>query len=261
MVGEPTVVSAYYPIPSKFPPELYWKWIREFWPETTCPLVFFTDPIYASLVKSYFAFRPKTRIVALPFHELNAFRSVGSQIWKEQHALDPEKEIHSPELYSIWYEKKEFVLRAIAENPFQSDRFIWCDAGICRYPEWMPEVRTFGLYREKIPAGRMLLLIVKPFRKEDCVIKRDGIPGDFTQEVRLGGGILASDVAGWNRWSKAYDAMLERYIRAGRFAGKDQNLMASMILDETDICLVVSPPECMTGIERWFQLLFYLSRP
>lgn len=256
-MSQPTVVSAYYPIPSKFTIDKYIEWIIKFWPNTTCPLIFFTDPRIVSQFETIFKDRRgPTKIIGIPFGGLTAFNKLSPNVWTHTRQYDPEIQIHTPELYALWYEKKEFIFRAIQENPFGSDQFVWCDAGISRYPEWLPFLTDFPK-REMIPPnGRMLVLRIAPFEGEKDA---NGIYGNFTKEVTVGGGILAADVAGWVSWSKAYDAMLMKYYLADRFIGKDQNIMASIILENPNLVVMIDPPEKFNAIQRWFYLLFFLA--
>ena len=254
-----TVVSAYYPIRSKFEPGKYVEWMSNIWPNTSCALVFFTDPALVSQMKGLFAARPgPTKVVGVPFSELSAFQKLSPKLWLQTHEDDPEKEKHSAELYAMWYEKKEFVLRAIELNPFHSEHFVWCDAGICRYSEWVPHIQAFPR-KEMIPADKMLVLRVGPFDAEMHQKDAYGIRGDFKDRISVGGGILAAAAQTWKLWSKAYDAMLMKYYFAGRFVGKDQNIMASMILENPDLVVLVDPPPAMNTIQRWFYLLFFLA--
>ena len=251
-----TVVTAYYPMKSKFKFDDYIRWITQFWPSISCSLVFYTEPELVSRFQEVFASRPNTEVCGLPFSSLAAFEKLSYGTWRETAALDPESG-HSVELYAIWYEKKEFVLRTIARNPFHSDRFVWCDAGICRNSAWISHLGRFP-HREAIPRGKMLVLEVDPLRPEDCRWEK-GIPGRFDKVTTFGGGVLASDADGWVRWSKAYDVMLMRYHLAGRFIGKDQNIMASMILENPDLAAVVKRPEALGPVHGWFYLVVFLA--
>jgi hypothetical protein len=255
-----TVVTAYYPVKSKHKVDKYLEWIRQFWPAVPCNLVFFTDPHLVKPVESLLEGRKGQTIVAgVPFQELNAFHAMSPAIWQLTGLKDPEREIHTPELYALWYEKKEFVRRAIQMNPFGSEFFVWCDAGICRYKEYIPYLNNFPVV-ERLPRGKMLVLQVSPFQDEDKAPKGDGICGDFLRRNAVGGGILASDQAGWTAWSAAYDAMFMRYWVAGRFVGKDQSIIASVALEQPDLFQLVSPPDGVPGLLKWFYLLFYLSK-
>ena len=247
----PTVVTAYYPIKSKFPSERYIQWISQFWPATECPLVFFCPPELAPLLERILAGRTApTRIWPLPFEGLAAFRRLCPALWLETWMHDPEQKIHTPELYAIWFEKKEFVRRVVEENPFGSQTFVWCDAGICRYPEWTSQLKRFP-QDEFVPRGRMLALQIQEFEEGDR-------PAAFRGN-RIGGGILASDAAGWSAWSKAYDAMFMQMYLDGHFIGKDQTIMASCILEDTGLAHIVRPYASLSPVQKWFSLLFYLA--
>ena len=255
--SKPTVVTAYYPVPSKYPVTEYIKWITHFWPHMQCNLVFYTEPSLVGVFEAAFAKRGNTKIIGLPFLSLAAFHKLSPRIWIDTRALDSEKS-HTPELYALWYEKKEFVLRTIQNNPFQSTEFVWCDAGIGRYPEWISILQGFPA-TECIPKGRMLVLQIDPFHQEDTIADTYGIPGRFDQRSSIGAGILASDSDGWYQWSKEYDAMLLRYHLAGRFIGKDQNIIASMILNKPSLAAIVMRPASLGPVRGWFYLLFVLS--
>lgn len=49
-----------------------------------------------------------------------------------QHDLDPERGIHSPELYAIWTAKSWMLHEAAKVNAFKSERFFWVDIGAWR---------------------------------------------------------------------------------------------------------------------------------
>jgi hypothetical protein len=108
-----------------------------------------------------------------------------------------------------------------------------------------------------VPEGRMLVLRINPFSSADP--DAHGIRGIFESVTTVGGGILAADIKGWQEWSRAYDEMFVRYIHAGRFVGKDQNIMASMILERPDSVFLIDPSPAMNSMQRWFYLLFYLA--
>lgn len=263
-----TVVTAYYNIGSKFSSDVYVGWIRNFWPRSNCPLVFFTEPEAVQSIEQILTEQGRakelTQVVGLPFTELTAVTALDPALWSNATVIDPDgtEGGHGPALYSLWYEKKEFVARAIQSNPFHSDFFVWCDAGICRDTTWPASLAPTFPLAEKIPRGRMLLLQIDPFEVDDWKEEGGGggdIRGHFGRRATVGGGILASDREGWERWSKAYDSMLKRYVAAGRFIGKDQNIMASCLLEDPTLGILVRAPDCMGPIHKWFYLLFYLA--
>lgn len=265
MAGEKlaTVVTAFYPIRSKFPAETYLFWITNFWSKLHCPLIFFVDPQLAVPLQKALASRPGPLLVyPLPFQDLTAFQALSPEVWQDAQRKDPElpKGVqHSPELYAVWYEKKEFVRRAIELNPFGAECFVWCDAGICRESAWIPYLIARFPLEKQVPRGRMLVLLIDEFVQGDWQRQPDGIRGSFEHRNTVGGGILASDRAGWAAWSAAYDAMLLRYYLAGRFIGKDQNIMASMMLEQPSLAVVTRPASSLGSVQKWFSLLFHLA--
>ena len=101
----------------------------------------------------------------------------------------------------------------------------------------------------------MAVLRINPFEGK----VKDGIPGWFDKVTSVGGGILAGEKETWSIWSKAYDDMLMKYILAGSFIGKDQNIIASMILDRPELAVLIDPPDAMESGQIWFYLLFFLA--
>lgn len=246
------VVSAFYPIPSKFPVEQYLQWMEQFFVKTPFSLVLFTDqellPTFSNWRKQW---KDRTILIGFPFQQFSALQKWGVTPWIDAKKVDHEKN-HSPELYCMWYEKKEFVLRAIAMNAFGATKFVWCDSGILRFPEWIERIQTFPR-EEKIVEGKMNLLQVVDFEKEDTP------ESDFRFVNRVGGGIQAADRNTWIWWSEQYDAMIKKYIASGRFIGKDQSIMASICLEHPEKIHLIKPPEVYDGIASWFWLLLYLS--
>lgn len=192
----------------------------------------------------------RTIVVPLPPGELAAVKKWGD-LWVETAKKDHEMN-HSPELYCMWYEKKEFVLRAIEMGAFGAKKFVWCDAGILRFTNWIPHIQTFP-EEERIVDGKMTLLNLVPFSEGDDVNT------DFQMVNRIGGGIQAADAATWRWWSIQYDSMMIQYQLSGRFVGKDQNIMSSLCLLHPDRVHLIAAPTEFDGYTRWFWLLLWLS--
>jgi len=255
-----TVVSAFYIMDSKFPSQQYMKWIQNFLETIASHLVFYTDPelipIFEEWRKPYMN---KTRFIALARDNWTANTKYSKDFWLSQKQKDREAKIHSADLYSIWYEKKEFVLRAAELNPFGHTKYIWCDAGAFRYQEWLPSLLTFGSVKTAIPDDKMLLLQVEPFTDADRLSFSIDTIGKFDNCNRIGGGIQAAHIDVWKTWSKLYDQKLEERQLAGMFVGKDQTIMASLALQYPNLVKLVSTNKKIK--DYWFTLLFTLSLP
>ena len=250
------VVSAFYKIPSKNSLEEYLAWIDPFFKSMPFNLILFT---HAELVPVFKTMREKwmdrTLIAELPLTEFNAFKKWGRSAWEKAQTQDTEIATgtnHSPELYATWYEKKEFVLRAIKMGAFGASHFVWCDAGILRFPNWLPYLHAFPR-EDLIPPGKMTLLQIDEFQ-----------PGDTVDTVlqgvnRIGGGIQAADAETWQWWCVQYDSMMIQYQLSNRFIGKDQSLMASLCLAHPDRVNLVLAERRLNGVQQWFWLLLYLA--
>jgi len=242
-----TVVTAYYPIKSKFNISDYIQWL-EFWKDQPCNLVFFTSPEYVSLIENLREkFKTKTKVISLEFEKLEAFQKYSKDFWIKEKEKDFET-YHNYELYAIWYEKKEFVKKAIQLNPFSTNKFVWCDAGICRMDSWRDFIRKFPL-SYKIPNDKFLVLRITDFEQFD----------DFLKINCVGGGILAARKELWLEFCESYDSMLKKYIEQNKFVGKDQSIIASMIKEFPEFFHLVKRVENMDDFTCWFTLLFYLS--
>jgi hypothetical protein len=147
---------------------------------------------------------------------LEAYKKFSKDFWINEEKKDHEMN-HSADLYAIWYEKKEFVKKAIVMNPFNTNKFVWCDAGICRSESWIPHITYFPL-SYKIPNDKFLILKITDFENE----------GDLKFKNSVGGGILAATKEKWIEFSEQYDSVLETFIKEDKFVGKDQTLIATM---------------------------------
>lgn len=229
------------------------KWMEPFFRATPFKLVLFTEPALVGLFSQLReAWPDRTIVIGWPFQEFTALKRWGGKIWVDAKAMDTEAG-HSPELYCMWYEKKEFVLRAIALKAFGAEKFVWCDAGILRSENWLPPVVDHFPLGARIESGKITLLQIVEFKDGE------GVDTDFSAVNRIGGGIQAGDADAWTWWSTTYDLMFAKYLANGRFVGKDQSLIAACVLGSPDRFVRVSPPPELDGYSKWFWLLLWLS--
>ena len=253
-----TLVTAYYPIKSKFSMERYMNWATTFL-QIKAPIVLFTEESMVSAIQQRRGERP-IHIIALSFHELETWKSYESK-WKEHHQIDPEKEHHTPELYTIWAEKAFFVEKSIELNPFKTDFFFWCDIGAFRDPYVSHTILDSFPTTRHLDSERILFQSVGDVTINDWIQRDDGIRGEVISsrwnDIRLVGGLWGGGIAACLRWKKAYHEMLEKYFKVGRFAGKDQQVMLSTYLDNPSLAKIV---RCTKPyIDEWFFLEHLLS--
>jgi len=188
-------VTTYYPLQkSKHNLKTYNSWLSLFFECVTCPVIFFCSPkTYLeinSMAKSNITF------VQREFDSFDMMKEPQMNKWREWHNIDPEKNIHSPELYAIWAAKQEFIREAI--NLVDSSVYIWCDAGCFR----TKRNGSFENTLKFISPGKITCLDVSNL----CVC-----------EKLIGGGVLAGDKSAWLNFSKNFLSEIEKDIN-----GKDQ---------------------------------------
>lgn len=253
-----TVVTALYPIRSKFSKDQYLEWASTFM-RLEAPIVLFTEE---SLVHEFEIRRGDRPIhmITMPFEELDMWKKYEEK-WREHHRMDPERDRHTPELYAIWAQKALFVEKAIQENPFGSSHFFWCDVGAFRNPyidvrvlQSFPQIHYFQ-------GDNILFQSIENIKEDEKLKKEDGIYGPMItnewNECRLVGGLWGGTIQACIRWKQQYQTILERYFERGRFAGKDQVVMLSTYLEYPESAIIVQPTRF--DIDIWFFLEYLLS--
>jgi hypothetical protein len=250
-----TLVTAFYPIKSKFPTDQYMKWATNFM-KLQAPIVMFTTP---ELVKVFKQLRNDTGplyIIAKPFEELDSWVLYRDE-WVAHHAMDHEKEYHTPELYAVWAQKAFFVEQVATLNPYETDYFFWCDIGAFRGESVEKRILERFPSATNLPRDRILLSAINPLTAEDQILHADGIRGEFSRVNKIVGGLWGGGKDACIRWKAAYEQMLIRYFAANRFAGKDQSVMLSAFLQDPGLATVV---RCnVSDIDTWFYLEYLLS--
>ena len=257
-----TIVTAYYNIRSKFTNEKYLEWIRNFLSVIPCHLYIYTDaetfPILQDMRKD---FLDRTKIVIQPFDKLMMYQLMN--VWNIHKQMDHET-YHTEELYILWNEKTQFVRNvALNDNVFGSDYFFWCDIGAFRSPEHLSKLQNFPnpatVYR--LNPNKIHILQIDPINDHELIPGSTGIPiYDFKYNVRVGGGIFGGHINAWNVWTGEFYGMLRKFIENGRFAGKDQNIMASVYAMNRNLVELVQHKPYFNGTgDKWFYMEHFLS--
>ena len=229
-----TVVTAYYPLKkSKHSLTEYQHWIQNFC-KFNCNLVVFTDAATAAQIKGWRGPNP-THFEIRAFDSFKMSSPSQMEFWNRQYEKDPEKAIHSPELYAIWAMKQECVRIVTDTNPFSSRWFVWCDIGIQRHAFLDAFYSRFPMKCEELCApGRISALEVYPINPSLVELWSSRRPLQSPpHKDAIGGGCLAGDKAAWNSFGLAYEQMLTTFDKRGWFAGKDQHICLTMLIELT----------------------------
>jgi len=239
-----TIVTAFYEMSSKFSSDKYWKWFMNF-AQVPCNLVVFTS---LNLVNKVLSIRSSNiHVIPVEFKDLYHYRFI--EKYREHYKKDYYKN-HSPELYIIWAEKVKFVIKTILLNPFNTEKFVWCDFGAFR----TSQKHNGFANASKIVDNKMNFLLLEHFTAQDKIIS-NGIMGQPYGTVRLGGGIQGADKNTWLIYEKLWDEMLQRYFNTGRFAGQDQCIIGSIYLEHPELFELIKAKTDYG--DEWFYLLWY----
>jgi len=233
-----TLVSAYYNVPSKTTKNKYLEWARNFFAIPNVNLVFYTDAENSDVFKGFNRDTKHTLFKTLPLSETEAFQKFGTKFEKQfNENMDPEKILHKSHLlYLIWTQKNYFLERVANENPFNSTHFLWCDVGCFR--DDSVKMENFPLLMPAMTEpGKVLISLMDKFNA------KDNENTDFTFRSCVTGAIFGGDKKAILQWVEKYEEMVNSYILQNRFAGKDQNIYASLILKNPELVTTILNPK------------------
>ncbi len=218
------------------------QWIQNFLTYVDTPVIMFGEGEALELMKQM---RREAKLedkffpIEKPFDQLRFSGPDWVNTWETQIQKSEFSHLQNQELYRVWANKSFFVKEAIEKNPFDSDIFVWCDAGCWREllvaqacgPSWPSP--------KQIQANRLHILAINPV--DPWVEKINALPADishkdFIQKVDttnttiIGGTILIGDKSAWNAWVPVVEKTLEYFVEFDRFAGDDQAVIAATAL-------------------------------
>jgi hypothetical protein len=151
------LVSAFYPLSkSKHSVEDYSSWLSKYLSKVSTHIYFFAPPDIEPMLRRLRGDLPMTlnTTFASPY-DIPPLQGL-QEIYESMHALDPEKHIHSPELYAVWTSKTFFLdegLKNMEKSGSRYDYAFWNDAGSFRddqaFDKWpgahrVPEIFEIG---------------------------------------------------------------------------------------------------------------------
>jgi len=130
-----TIVSCYYLLPNnkKRSIESYMNWISIFLTHCTSPIVMFSDGPIADQMDAFRKTCPdKWLLVRTPLNDLHFGSQAELQYMEDRSRGRP----ITPDVMRIWMNKSHLLSQVAKTNPFNTESFIWCDAGCWRDPEF-----------------------------------------------------------------------------------------------------------------------------
>ena len=237
-----TIVSAYYKIKSKYKPEKYYEWIRNF-ALLNRSMVFFSSKEFMTTFKEY---RPKelyykTVFIELEMEDFFAYKNFYNE-FQESFKIDHENSYHTVPLYIIWAEKATFLKKAILSNYFQSKCFFWIDAGYFRDPKEMPKYINWPSTKKCLEDDRLLLGQVREFSDEE---KKGIVNFDkkyhekLKRNINVIGGVFGGQIKNTLKFINLYYDAIRLFIKNKKFIGKDQNIFTYVALAHPDVVKLI----------------------
>lgn len=238
---EATLVTAYYPLKSKYSAGTYQEWIANFLSLTDC-MVIYTSPDMVSTFSDIRAknnLQNRTIIVdSAPLHTVPLVSQYSTSFWQQQLTLDPEKRVHqSYHLFWIWIAKTWFVYDvATQRNPFGSQYFVWMDMGCFRNKRYNGK-QILQKAPDVIPRDRVLFLAhhatnppPSPWWTEKTTDK---------EHFYHSGTIMAGTAHSWMTLYEAHKQTLRGFTKRHLFIGDDQVVMQGTCLQHPKLCAYI----------------------
>lgn len=172
----------------------------------------------------------------------------------KQPLLDPERIIHSPELYAVWNIKHYLIEKISNLNPFKSKFFIYSDSGAWRrsvFSDWPDEnfVRNLAIKLN----DRMLYGQVGFKNRIKLNTSANLIQGTF-----FAGSQKAIKLA-----SGTFYELHDKWLEHGKFVGKDQSILNEMVFiraEDSVARLRTIRLNCSKIYNAWFFYQLYFAK-
>lgn len=243
-----TFSSCFYIIKSKFEPDIYIEWMRNFLSiVNNFNLVIYTDENSATFIPEASKINDKIKIVIKPIEEFYNYKYKG--YWIDNHNKNILLNDKSNwELNMLWSEKVWFVKETVERKYFETEFYGWCDIGYFRNrPEdlntsflsnWPSPDKILQLNKDKIHYAcinndiRYMTYMYKIVNEKN----KDGVPVNPIPpyQVSVAGGffMLHKNKIDW--WSKTFDSKLELYFNNNYLVKDDQIILIDCILSDQE---------------------------
>ena len=234
-----TLVTAYYPMQSKYPQQNYIKWIN-LTLQVNCSMIIFSNKEFIEKIKEI---RPtylhnKTIFIELEMKDFYSYKKYINE-FNKTYNIDPEKSYHSVPLYLVWAEKCSFLKKAILNNYFDSTCFYWIDAGYFRAEEEIGNfVNNWPSPKKCYEDKRVILAQIRkiPENEKNLLLNFDENTHILFQfKTNVGAGIFGGYFENVLKFINFYYEAIEIFVSKKLFIGKEQNIFTYVALSHPDI--------------------------
>lgn len=251
MTAVTTVVTAYFDVPSKFDGPAYLSWIQNLLGGgLAASVVMYTSselmPVLQAMAKAPLALT--LRAFDFPAH----FRK-DEGFWREQWAMDPKRDLHTPELYAVWALKTTFLTMTMAENPYKSSVFFWCDAGSFRSLARVKECASFPNPARVADLDPTKVYFTQTLTFSDGEKELEpgtGLPRETTSRATVCAGVFGGHAPAVKAWIAAVADVRARLLALPspsdprRFVAIDEHVFAATAVVHPSLVCLVPMPAC-----------------
>lgn len=143
-------------------------------------------------------------------------------------------------------------------NPFNSDVFFWIDAGYIRGDDYRDNDWVYLVPPSVVMSCEGLYInLIAGLEDRERMIGPDGqaLAEIAHSSPRFAGGFFGGTKEAVLSWESALLQVFGEYVRKGKFTGKDQNMFASLCLQNASLCNIIHLSH------EWFGMIpFILGR-
>jgi hypothetical protein len=268
-----TVVTAWYHINNKYSLSQYIEWFKRFLSLNINLIIYTNEESKKQIEHLRSEEKENTIYIIRDFKDFKVYQFLN--YWEYCEQIDIEKRWgagHNKYLYMIWNERHYYWIKEVTEyNPFKSEYFIWADIGIIREPEMMNLLKGFPNGILKYPKNKFILSQVGPLEQGDNLMDSDGIllrnknlnvNTSCQPYNRVQGGFFAGSLKSCDIYCDMYQKELHRFIQTKNFAGKDQNILFNLVLQnkESNFIKLLPPDYESWKPNHWAACMVNMSR-
>ena len=260
-----TVVSCYYNVRSKFPPETYVQWMNHFC-QLSINLVLFTN----KQSRQYISMFENKSNVYIVEQEVNEFVTARwRSFWEYCDEIDSEPK-HSADLFQLWTNKVFFVDHAIKLNPFNTQYFVWTDIGVIRSPVGINSSKNYPDKIISMLKDQETIYMAQVEHQQPHVEFQNNILSVLQNKNNnscgpvsfIAGGFFGGTINSLQLFKMDYEDQIQLFMREKCYAGKEQNIFNNLYFTkQRRVNILLLPCERFEHDQRdsWFSFLTQLS--
>ena len=215
-----TAVSGFWNVTNKHQTAFTDAWLSKAL-RVNCPYVIFSEETHLEMLKGYREGLPTT------FCERNVkdFQTYRFYDSIQTHPIH----VPSKELQCIWNEKLFFLREVARKNPYNSEWFLWMDAGIFLYRDKLPPTIPFCSEKVKtLPKDKLIFTSsCSPNFDPSCVRE-----GEYYHHVS---GIFMLHKDFIETFVSMYETYIERFLSQKDWIYTDQVILTHMLKEKSDM--------------------------